>query len=101
MLKPFSSATYRKNTELSQSEGACCLCGKDTLGVNGAIHVPVNHETGEFMTDAEAAALGDKVSFYPIGPDCAKRWAREFKGTTRTRFRKSGGKLIAYDHRTA
>lgn len=104
MLRPFSSQTYRRNTEAGESTDACCLCGKPTAGQDGAIHVPVNHCTGEFVTDAEIVAMGEEralndVSLYPIGPECAKRWAKGYPETTRNRFRRDHGKLIAYDHR--
>lgn len=98
-MKPFASATYQKNNRNSGDE--CCLCGKSTAGLDGAIHVPVNHCRGEFVTDAEAEIMGDDVSLYPIGPECAKRWGKAFPSTTRTRLRRAGGKLISYDHRTS
>jgi len=103
-MRPFDSTTYRKNTTNGIEDDACCLCGKQTSGQNGAIHVPVNHCTGEFVTDAEIAALGprvdDIVSLYPIGPECAKRWGKAYPETMRNRFRRDHGKLISYDHRT-
>lgn len=99
-LKPFDSKTYRKNTLYGTSEGACCLCGRDTAGSDGGIHVPINHETGEFVTDAQAKEMGGAVSLYPIGPECVKRWAKAFPGTTRNRFRRSRGELISYDVKT-
>jgi len=103
MLRPFSSETYRRNTKSGEPNDACCLCGKPTAGQDGAIHVPVNHCTGEFVMDSEIAAMGaqadNDVSLYPIGPECAKRWAKGYPETTRNRFRRSHGKLIPYDHR--
>lgn len=96
-LKPFSSPTYRRNTLHGETGEQCCLCGRDTLGANGAIHVPVNHEAGEFVTKTEVAELGDKLSLYPIGPECAKRWAREFDAES-CRIRTSKGRHIHYDH---
>lgn len=100
MLKPFSSETYKRNTKRHEPNEACCLCGKETAGLEGgAVHVPVNHETGEFVTKAEVEALGDKVSLYPIGPDCAKKWAKEFDAES-CRLRRSQGGVISYDHQT-
>lgn len=102
MLKPFASEQYRKRTAAGFTGDECCLCGKPTSGLNGAIHVPVNHEVAEFVTDAEAEVLGDAVSLYPIGPECAKKWSREFAATS-SRLRLSRGAVgdvIAYDHQT-
>ena len=105
MLKPFSSPQYRKRVGDVTSGDECCLCGKDTAGQHGAIHVPVNHETGEFVTDAQAEVLGDKCSMYPIGSECAKKWSKAFPATTSSRIRwsrgaKGCGEMIVYDHQT-
>lgn len=100
-MKPFSSPQYRKRTALGTTGDECCLCGKDTSGLEGAIHVPVNHCSGEFVTDAQAEAMGEDVSLYPIGPECAKKWSKIFPATTSSRLRRSHGKIVAYDHQTA
>ncbi len=96
MLKPFDSKTYQRNAKKCGGD-ECCLCGKPTAGLAGAIHVPVNHETGQFVTKAQAEAMGDKVSLYPIGPSCVKKWSREFDAES-CRFRRSKGRVISYDH---
>lgn len=62
------------------------------------MHVPVNHEVGEFVSDEQAKALGDAVSLFPIGPECLKKWRAKFSATT-NRFRRSRGNLICYDLR--
>jgi hypothetical protein len=100
MLKPFSSETYKRNTRHGEPSEACCLCGKETSGLNGAIHVPINHETGQFVTDAQAETMGDAVSLYPIGPECAKKWSKEFAATSSRlrRTRGAAGDIISYDH---
>ena len=96
MLKPFSSPTYRKNTAVGVTGDECCLCGRQTAGKQGAIFVPVNHETGEFVTGEQAREMGGAVSLYPIGPECAKRWSREYKAES-CRLRRSRGETIVYD----
>lgn len=96
-LSPFSSEQYRKRTARGGTTGdECCLCGKDTSGQDGAIHVPVNHERGEFVTEDQIAVLGDAVSYFPIGPECARKWSREFKCHS-VRFRQTKGGLVCYD----
>ena len=102
-MKPFASEQYKKRTAQGYSGDECCICGKPTLGQNGAIHVPVNHENSEFVTDAQAETMGDAVSLFPVGPECAKKWSRLFKNTTSSRLRRTRGAvgdLIAYDHQT-
>lgn len=81
MLKPFASEEYRKRTVWGTSGKECCLCGRDTAGSAGALHVPINHEITEFVTDEQTSAMGEAVSYYPIGPECAKRWRKEFAAT--------------------
>ena len=39
MLKPFNSPQYRKRTAIGTNGDECCLCGKRTSGIDGAIHV--------------------------------------------------------------
>lgn len=96
MLKPFTSEQYRKRTERGSTGNECCLCGKHTGGVEGAIHVPIDHEAGEFVTEEQATERGEAVGYYPIGPECARKWSKEFKCHS-VRFRTSRGKLISYD----
>jgi hypothetical protein len=100
MLKPFASPRYLKRTRCGSTGDECCVCGKPTSGLNGAIHVPVNHENATFVTDAEAEKLGDAVSLYPIGPECAKKWSKEFAATSSRlrRTRGAAGDIISYDH---
>lgn len=99
-MKPFSSPQYKKRTAVGYTGDECCVCGKPTSGLHGAIHVPVNHETGRFVTDAEAEVMGDAVSLYPIGPECAKKWSKEFAATSSRlrRTRGAAGDIISYDH---
>ena len=79
MLKPFSSEQYQKRTATGYSGDECCLCGRQTAGLDGAIHVPVDHTQGEFVTADEMLRLpDDNVSMYPIGPECVKKWRKEF-----------------------
>jgi hypothetical protein len=81
-LKPFASAEYRKRTAISSTRKECCLCGRQTTEDDGGVlHVPVNHETNEFVTDEEIAELGeDAVSWFPIGPECVKKLQKGTKG---------------------
>lgn len=100
MLKPFNSKQYRQRTLRGTSGDECCLCGKDTSGQNGAVHVPVDHERGEFVTEEQATARGEAVSYFPIGPECARKWSKEFKCHS-VRVRQGKGGLIAYDEQPA
>ena len=95
-LKPFCSKQYRKRTLHGTNGEECCLCGRDTSGSHGAIHVPVNHETGEFATDDECGRNIEAHSYYPIGQECVKKWGAKF-AATRVRFRQSKSGLVCYD----
>lgn len=55
-LQPFSSKQYQKRTAVGSSGDECCVCGRDTRGQEGAIHVPINHERCEFVTNEQAKA---------------------------------------------
>lgn len=99
MLKPFDSPQYRKRTLVCSTGDECCICGKSTSGLAGAIHVPVNHERNEFVTDDEAKQLGDKVSYFPVGPECAKKWSKEIVATS-VGLRLARGVVVAYDEQT-
>lgn len=99
-MKPFDSPQYRKRTRISTHGDECCLCGKHTSGIDGAIHVAVNHERGEFVTDEQAQQMGEACSLYPIGPECVKVWRKEFGGTSvRLRRASDGHGAIAYDEK--
>ncbi len=96
-LSPFSSDQYRKRTAMGSHE-PCCLCGRETSGLNGAIHVPVDHTRNEFVTAAQEQERGDNVSLFPIGPECVKKWRAEFDATS-SRLRMSRGEIVSYDHK--
>lgn len=98
-LRPFASEQYRKRTKQGYSGDECCLCGRLTSGIDGAIHVPVNHELNEFVTDDQVKAKPDACSFYPIGPECVKKWQAKFEATS-VRFRRGKNGLISYDEQT-
>lgn len=100
MLTPFTSKSYRQRTAAGFTGDECCICGKPTSGMDGAIHVPIDHERNEFVTDVQAAERGQAVSLYPIGPECAKKWSKEFAATS-NRFRRARGKLVAYDEQAS
>jgi hypothetical protein len=99
-MKPFASQQYRKRTANGMSGDECCICGKETSGQNGAIHVPVDHACGEFVTEEQATERGEAISYFPVGPECAKKWSNEFKCHS-VRFRRGKQGLIAYDEQTA
>lgn len=102
-LRPFDSEQYRKRTKIGVTGNECCLCGRDTSGTNGAIHVPVNHETGEFVSDEQSKVKPDACSFYPIGPECVKKWQAQFSAenvATSVRFRQGKAGLVCYDEQT-
>ena len=98
MIRPFASPQWHRRCSGVTQGDECCLCGKHTSGLAGAIHVAVNHEQGEFVTDEQAEALGDAVSLFPIGPECVKLWRREIGGTS-SRLRMTGKGVVAYDHK--
>lgn len=50
---------------------ACELCRK-VIKDGREIMVAIDHESYEFVTEAEAQARGDSVSCFPVGPDCAR-----------------------------
>lgn len=54
-------------------DGACELCGKI---LKSPVSVAIDHETYEFVTEAEARDRGDKVSLFDVGSDCATRIAK-------------------------
>lgn len=78
-LKPFGEQ-YQKRVRRGVTGDECCLCGRPTAGAEGALHVPVDHTVGEFVTEAQVASdpAGERISLYPIGPECARKWRREF-----------------------
>lgn len=61
MLHPFE---YERDEE---GEFPCCICGKTTKGEQ---QVVINHDAGDWPALNEEE---DKLSLYPIGPDCARR----------------------------
>ena len=41
--------------------------------------IPINHETGQFVHEADITeADEDRISLYPVGPECIKKWRREY-----------------------
>lgn len=98
ILHPFASDQYRKRTAHGYTGDECCICGRQTSGLAGAIHVPVDHTRSEFVTDAQADERGEHVSLYPIGPECVKKWRAEFAATS-SRLRMSRGEIVSYDHK--
>lgn len=58
-------------------DDACHLCGK--ILKPGYDFVAINHESGEFVSETEAVKMGDAVSGFPIGADCALRVKRALR----------------------
>ena len=79
-IAPFSSAQYEKRTQDGTTGDECCLCGRQTGGLEGAIHVPIDHCCGTFVNQdaVDADPEGLTISYYPIGPECARKWKKEF-----------------------
>lgn len=95
-VRQLQTAGFQKRTAHGTTGEECCVCGIQTAGLAGVIHVAIDHTTDEFVTDEEAAARGGDVSLYPIGPECVKKWGRATGGTSTRLRRARAGEIIAY-----
>ena len=93
------TAGYIKRTSHGTTGEECCICGRQTAGLAGAVHVAIDHTCSEFVTDTEALLRGDDCSLFPIGPECVRKWRKAIGAdATRSRLRRAGGEIIAYAH---
>lgn len=96
------TAGYGNRTAQGTTGDECHICGKQTLGLAGAIFVAVDHTCSEFVNDAEAIERGDRCSYYPVGSECVKKWRKAIGlDATRTRLRRAKNGIVAYGQTAA
>lgn len=70
-IRPFSTASYIRNTRMGETDCTCCLCGKPVLETETTSFVRV-------LADNSFAKLGQpkvegEMGYYPLGPTCAAK----------------------------
>lgn len=82
------SKGYEARTRAT-SGNECKICGRQTFGLDGACFVMIDHTTNEYVNDEEAAQRGQDCSYYPLGPECLKKWRKAVPNATPVPLKRS------------